>query len=67
MATRCALAPWLGGGGIVEGGALRRPETLLLWVALLVALVRARVSARTIPLRLSPVERCLFVGEETLA
>jgi exopolysaccharide biosynthesis polyprenyl glycosylphosphotransferase len=67
LATLCALAAWLGGSLIVEGGALRRPEALVLWAALLTALVLARATARAIALRLSPVERCLFVGDEESA
>jgi exopolysaccharide biosynthesis polyprenyl glycosylphosphotransferase len=67
LATLCALAAWIAGGLIVQGGALRRPEALVLWLALLAGLVLARASARAIALRLSPVERCLFVGDEVSA
>jgi len=67
MATLCALAAWLGSELIVQGGYLRRPEALILWVALLAGLVIARASARAIALRLAPVERCLFVGDEASA
>jgi exopolysaccharide biosynthesis polyprenyl glycosylphosphotransferase len=67
MATLCALTAWLGSELIVQGGYLRRPEALILWVALLAGLVLARASARAIALRLAPVERCLFVGDEASA
>jgi exopolysaccharide biosynthesis polyprenyl glycosylphosphotransferase len=67
LATFCALAAYLGSELIVEGGYLRRPEALILWVALLAALVLARAGARAIALRISPVERCLFVGDERSA
>jgi exopolysaccharide biosynthesis polyprenyl glycosylphosphotransferase len=67
LATLCALAAWLGSELIVEGGYLRRPEALVLWVALLAALVLARVTARALALRIAPVERCLFVGDEASA
>jgi exopolysaccharide biosynthesis polyprenyl glycosylphosphotransferase len=67
LATLCALAAWLAGGLIVEGGVLRRPEALALWLALLVALVLARAAARAVALYLAPVERCLFVGDEASA
>jgi exopolysaccharide biosynthesis polyprenyl glycosylphosphotransferase len=67
LATLCALAAWLGSELIVEGGYLRRPEALILWLALLAGLVLARASARAIALYLSPVERCLFVGGEDSA
>jgi len=67
LATLCALAAWLGSELIVAGGFLRRPEALVLWLALLAGLVLARAAARAIALRLSPVERCLFVGDEDSA
>jgi len=35
LATLCALVVWLAGGLIVRGGVLRRPEALVLWLALL--------------------------------
>jgi exopolysaccharide biosynthesis polyprenyl glycosylphosphotransferase len=64
LATLCALVAWIAGGWIIVGAPMRRPEALFLWLALLTALVLARASARSIALRLAPVERCLFVGEE---
>ena len=67
LATLCALGAWIGGSLIVEGGAMRSAEALALWVALLTALVLARTLARTTALRLSPAERCLFVGDEVSA
>ena len=67
LATLCALTAWLGSELIVRGGFLRRPEALVLWLALLAGLVLARASARAIALRLAPVERCLFVGDEASA
>jgi exopolysaccharide biosynthesis polyprenyl glycosylphosphotransferase len=67
LATLCALTAWLGSELIVKGGYLRRPEALVLWVALLGGLVLARASARAVALRLAPVERCLFIGDEASA
>jgi exopolysaccharide biosynthesis polyprenyl glycosylphosphotransferase len=67
LATLCALTAWLGSELIVKGGFLRRPEALVLWVGLLLVLVLARALARAIALRVSPVERCLFVGDEASA
>jgi exopolysaccharide biosynthesis polyprenyl glycosylphosphotransferase len=67
LATLCALTAWLGSELIVKGGYLRRPEALVLWVALLAGLVLARASARAVALRLAPVERCLFIGDEASA
>jgi exopolysaccharide biosynthesis polyprenyl glycosylphosphotransferase len=67
LATLCALVAWLGSELIVKGGYLRRPEALVLWVTLLVALVLARAAARALALRWAPVERCLFIGDEASA
>jgi len=67
LATLCALTAWLGSELIVRGGFLRRPEALVLWLALLAGLVLARAAARAIALRMAPVERCLFVGDEASA
>jgi exopolysaccharide biosynthesis polyprenyl glycosylphosphotransferase len=64
LATLCALAVWIGGGLIVDGGPLHRLEALVLWLALFTALVLARALARGVALRLAPVERCLFIGDE---
>ena len=54
LATLCALAAWLGSELIVRGGFLRRPEALVLWLALLAGLVLARAAARALALHLSP-------------
>jgi exopolysaccharide biosynthesis polyprenyl glycosylphosphotransferase len=67
LATLCALVAWLGSELIVKGGFLRRPEALVLWLALLAGLVLARALARALALRGSPVERCLFIGDEASA
>ena len=67
MATLCALVAYLASELIVRGGFLRRPEALVLWLALLVGLVLARAAARALALRMAPVERCLFIGDERSA
>jgi exopolysaccharide biosynthesis polyprenyl glycosylphosphotransferase len=67
LATLCALAAYLGSELIVRGGFLRRPEALVLWLALLAGLVLARAVARSIALYMAPVERCLFIGDERSA
>ena len=67
LATLCALTAWLGSELIVRGGFLRRPEALVLWLALLAGLVLARATARALALYMSPVERCLFVGDDRSA
>src|SRR5271154_2662931 len=66
VATLCALVSWLTGGLIVSGN-LDRHEALFLWLALAALLVLARTIARTLALRIAPVERCLFIGDEQSA
>ncbi|HEV2998271.1 MAG TPA: sugar transferase [Solirubrobacteraceae bacterium] len=66
VATLCALTTSLAGGMILSG-ALARHETLILWLSLAALLPLARTGARTVALRLSPVERCLFIGDDAAA
>jgi exopolysaccharide biosynthesis polyprenyl glycosylphosphotransferase len=66
LATLAALVAWLAGGLIVQGH-LDRHEALFLWLALAGLLVLARAGSRAISLRISPVERCLFIGDEVSA
>jgi len=66
LATLCALVAWLAGGLFVQG-KLDRQEALFLWLALAVLLVVTRALARAFALRLSPVERCLFIGDDLSA
>jgi exopolysaccharide biosynthesis polyprenyl glycosylphosphotransferase len=66
LATLCALVTWLADGAIVNG-QLRHDGTLLLWASLTVFIIAGRALARTIALRMAPIERCLFVGDEAAA
>jgi exopolysaccharide biosynthesis polyprenyl glycosylphosphotransferase len=66
LATLCALVSWLTGGLIVRG-ALDRHQALFLWLALAALLMGARTVSRAISLRLAPVERCLFIGDDLSA
>jgi exopolysaccharide biosynthesis polyprenyl glycosylphosphotransferase len=66
LATLCALVAWLTGGLIVKG-ILDRHEAMFLWLALAALLILARAGARAVALRISPVERCLFIGDEVSA
>ena len=66
VATLCALAAWLA-GGLIVGGELDRHEALFLWLTLAALLILARAVARAIALRISPAERCLFIGDGGLA
>jgi exopolysaccharide biosynthesis polyprenyl glycosylphosphotransferase len=66
LATLCALVAWLTGGLLVHG-ALDRHEAMFLWLALAALLIFSRALARSVALRISPVERCLFIGDERSA
>jgi exopolysaccharide biosynthesis polyprenyl glycosylphosphotransferase len=66
LATMSALIAWLTGGLIVQG-RLDRHEALFLWLALFGLLVLARAVARVVALRVAPVERCLFIGDDVSA
>ena len=66
VATLCALVAWLAGGLIVYG-TLDRREALFLWLALVALLMLMRTAARSIALRVAPVERCLFIGDPDAA
>jgi len=66
LATLCALVAWLTGGLLVHR-ILDRHEALFLWLALAALLILARAGARALALRVSPVERCLFIGDEVSA
>ena len=69
LATLCALTAWLGERTDRRGGFLRRPEALVLWVALLAGLVLARAAARALALRIVagralPVRRRRALGAD---
>jgi exopolysaccharide biosynthesis polyprenyl glycosylphosphotransferase len=66
LATLCALGAWLAGGLMVRG-ILDRHEAMFLWLALAGLLILARALARALALRISPTERCLFIGDEVSA
>ncbi len=66
LATLVALITWLTEGLLVRG-ALDRHEALFLWLSLSALLLLARTFARMIALRVSPIERCLFIGDEVSA
>ena len=67
VATLGTLCVWLAGGYVFAGDNLDRSEVVLLWAMLVVFLVFARAGARAIALRISPPERCLFVGDHEAA
>jgi exopolysaccharide biosynthesis polyprenyl glycosylphosphotransferase len=66
VVTLCVFVTWLAGSLVVRG-ALTRWDALLLWAALAILIVVLRAGARFVALRLSPSERCLFIGDEASA
>jgi exopolysaccharide biosynthesis polyprenyl glycosylphosphotransferase len=66
LATLCALVMLLRGSLVVKG-SLDRHQVLLLWGTLTATLIICRAAARVIALRIAPPERCLFIGDESLA
>ncbi len=66
LATLCALVAWLAGGVFVDRH-LDREEALFLWLMLAVLLIVTRALARALALRVTPVERCLFIGDDLSA
>ncbi len=66
LATLCALVSWLVGASVVSE-RVGRGEALTLWLALAVLLALARAGARSLALRATLTERCLFIGDESAA
>src|SRR5436190_21809800 len=61
-----ALMIWQG-EDLLFKGVLERPDVLLLWMALLAALLLSRRSARLLAARRCPTERCLLIGTMSAA
>jgi exopolysaccharide biosynthesis polyprenyl glycosylphosphotransferase len=64
LATLCVLITWLT-AGLIERETLDPGHILELWLALCCLLILTRTTARLLELRLSPAERCLFIGDES--
>lgn len=62
LATLSILLIWLS-DGLVIVDSLDRAQVLFAWVLLFVLLISLRATARTIARLISPLERCLFVGD----
>ncbi|MDQ3632459.1 MAG: sugar transferase [Actinomycetota bacterium] len=63
LATLYSLIIWIFDETLVTGD-LGSLQIVVLWAALFFCVVAARYLARVVASRLSPVERCLFVGSE---
>jgi exopolysaccharide biosynthesis polyprenyl glycosylphosphotransferase len=61
-ATFCTLTVWLT-RGLMGGATLAARETLMLWLAFTFLLIAGRTGARAIARRMTPTERCLFIGD----
>jgi exopolysaccharide biosynthesis polyprenyl glycosylphosphotransferase len=64
LASLWALVVWLAGEPVL-GGFLGRDQVLAIWGGLTIALIGFRALARAIARRVTPVERCLLVGERS--
>jgi exopolysaccharide biosynthesis polyprenyl glycosylphosphotransferase len=62
LATLWGLVVWVVGEPVL-GWFLGRDQMLAVWAGQTVALVAARMAAREIARRITPVDRCLLVGE----
>jgi exopolysaccharide biosynthesis polyprenyl glycosylphosphotransferase len=62
LSTLAALVLWLVGAAVIAGG-IDAGAVLALWGALFLLVTGLRAAARELARRLSPVERCLFVGD----
>lgn len=62
LATLCVLVAWLADDPLLHG-SFSHMDVVILWIALTVLLIATRTIARAVALRLSPIERCLFIGD----
>lgn len=62
LATLATLVIWLAGTAIITGG-LDAGQVLVLWALLFGLITALRTIARELARRLTPIERCLFVGD----
>jgi exopolysaccharide biosynthesis polyprenyl glycosylphosphotransferase len=62
LATLAALVVWLAGSSVVSGG-LTAAGVLVFWISQFALAVSLRALARQLARQVSPVERCLFVGD----
>jgi exopolysaccharide biosynthesis polyprenyl glycosylphosphotransferase len=63
LSTVATLVAWLVGSALV-GDGLDAGAAIVLWGSLFALTTGLRAAARELARRLSPVERCLFVGDE---
>ena len=61
LGTSMTLLLWLADGAIVNG-EITRVQVLACWSVLLLGMVVLRSAVRAVAIRVTPIERCLFVG-----
>jgi exopolysaccharide biosynthesis polyprenyl glycosylphosphotransferase len=66
LATLAALVAWLADRSLM-GAPFNHMDVVHLWLALTSLLIGTRMAARAIARHLSPIERCLFIGDEAAA
>jgi exopolysaccharide biosynthesis polyprenyl glycosylphosphotransferase len=66
VASVSALLLWLGGDLIIDG-ELGRRQVLGIWLLLILLFVVGRAAARQVARSLTPVERCLLIGDAAAA
>ncbi|MDX6587865.1 MAG: hypothetical protein QOI31_2338 [Solirubrobacterales bacterium] len=66
LATLVTLLLWLADGAVVEGN-IDRGQVVAMWGSLFLGLIVLRPMARSLARATTPVERCLFVGDEPSA
>ncbi len=66
LSTGAVLLIWLA-NGLVITGEIERAQVIACWAVLFVGLIGFRALARFLALRSTPIERCLFVGDEASA
>lgn len=66
LSTSFVLLLWLAGDPLVDG-EISRAQVALLWANLLLGLICLRSIARVVSRTITPIERCLFVGDRAVA
>ncbi|HEY8467048.1 MAG TPA: sugar transferase [Solirubrobacterales bacterium] len=66
LSTGAVLLIWLA-NGLVVTGEIERAQVVATWAVLFTGLIGLRALARFLALRSTPIERCLFVGDEQSA
>jgi exopolysaccharide biosynthesis polyprenyl glycosylphosphotransferase len=66
LATTTTLLMWLADGALIDG-VISRAQVIASWGLLVGGMIVLRAGARAVALRITPSERCLFVGDAASA